>query len=927
MPMHLLQPTLNGGEAAPGLWHRVDLQKFTTWVRQAINFFVRPQGGLSNRAGTQMLAAAARNTRARLIPFVFSKTQAYALEFGAGYIRFFNAQGAILDGNGNVYEVATDYTEDDVKKLYYCQIADIIYLACEGRAPKQLARYGHTQWVLSDYDFQYGPLKLQNTDEKLKISANYNSTEQKYYLTCENDVFKAEDVGAWWKIKHVLKSTHYQQSFTSQSNVVSDPMLMSGELMVQTTGTWAGTVAIQYSTNPSDTNSWANLRTLSSVMYYNQEAQQNISTFNANDTLSLPAGLIWVRVVSGITNGTCYFTMDCDEQDVDIFYKVTQYIDPMKVQVSLINTTTGLESYFSSGREYKSCIEKMTSGTATQGTWTSLQADAWKACDGDTDTYVQVPTNSYVAFTYEFASAVVINSIAILGHNMDDPINPQASADNTILLNTNLGPINPTSEERGEEVTYTAGGVERKDTWRILNFTPNVATEISFSVNGGAADKYLVEFKVRGYDYVAGQEITINATAQWSQGAWSTKNGWPTCVTQHGGRLVWGQEDGVQGTQIGNNNSFATSSPLEDSDGISTTLRDEGINAVNALASMKSLLAFTAGGVFASNSAVMTPTDAGMPKQSAHGGGSVRPSIIGTRVLYVLPKTGKLFDSAYDYSTDAFNGGDLCLIAEHLFENENIVEMAYQQEPYGLLWVVLASGKLLCLTYVQSESVCAWTQMQTAGLVESVCTIPGELRDELFLIVNRNGVRYVEKMADRLASKDPAEQFFVDCGRTYRGAPASVISGLDYLEGKTVAILADGKVLPQQVVTNGQITLDTAASVVHVGLPFTACLRTLSGDLNSESGSSMARKKRYVGAMISFVDSNHAKIGCKEDALEEWLPEFPLTLDTALELRTADKKFTFRGNYEQMPCVIVKQEDPLPLTVTAIMPVVQVGNV
>lgn len=1022
MPMHLLQPTLNGGEAAPGLWHRVDLQKFTTWVRKAINFFVRPQGGLCNRPGTQMMAPAKKNetytkqetvnlyawsvtgytdqwiyysetetpttdtplykndgveptctitavdltsnpptitvsdgaasrtvlrmntydttrtvtrtlTRskgARLIPFVFSKTQAYVLEVGVGYIRFHTSNGLVLDAGGNIYEVATDFTAAELPTLYYCQIADVIYFAVPGRAPKQLARYDNTNWVFSDYDFQYGPMKLQNADDKLKIAGTYNSTDGKYYLTCENDVFNANDVGAWWKIVHTLKSTHFQQTYVNNSgnDVVSDPMLMANEIMVQTTGTWSGSVKIQYTNNKNDANSWRTLRTLSSVSYYSSETQMTVSSFNANDTISLPAGLQWVRVIANINNGTCYFTLDCDEQLVDVFYKVKQYISPIKVAVDLINETQGLESYFSSGREFKSCIPVMTSGTAPSGTWTSLQADAWKMCDGDKNTGIEVPQNSYVAFTYEFASSVVITSIAILGYNTDDPINPQAATDNTISLAINTGTtLNPNSDIRGNNETFTAGSNIRTNTWRILNVSPVVATKISFSINGGRADKHLNQFVVHGYDYVAGQEITISATSQWSEGAWSTKSGWPTCVCQHGGRLAWGQEDAIQQTQIGNNNSFAISSPLEDSDGISTTLRDEGINAVNALASMKSLLAFTAGGVFASNSAVMTPTDAGMPKQSAAGGGSVRPSIIGTRVLYVLPKTGKLFDSAYDYSTDAFNGGDLCLIAEHLFENEQVVEMAYQQEPYGLLWVVLASGKLLCLTYVQAENVCAWTQMQTDGLVESVCSIPGAVRDELFLLVNRDGTRYVEKMADRLASKEPAEQFFVDCGRTYRGSPATIITGLDYLEGKEVAILADGKVVEPQTVTDGQITLATAASVVHVGLPYTAIIRTLAGDLSTDSGSVMAKKKRYVGAMISFVDSSHAKVGCKETRMEEWLPQYPLTYDTATELLTEDRSFTFQGNYETMPSVIVEQHAPMPLTIAAIMPKVQVGNV
>lgn len=56
MPVHILQPTLNGGVAAPGLWRRVDQQKFSTWLRECVNYYVYPQGGAANRPGTIMLA-------------------------------------------------------------------------------------------------------------------------------------------------------------------------------------------------------------------------------------------------------------------------------------------------------------------------------------------------------------------------------------------------------------------------------------------------------------------------------------------------------------------------------------------------------------------------------------------------------------------------------------------------------------------------------------------------------------------------------------------------------------------------------------------------------------------------------------------------------------------------------------------------------
>lgn len=1025
MPVHLLQPTLNGGVAAPGLWHRTDQQKFSTWLRECVNFYVLPQGGVANRPGTVMMAPVrtaaytyqkevallawsvsgyenqyiyytesetpqagskaykndaaspecdilevdlnsspatirvqddtAQHTvlrmpahdttravtktgyksgKARLLPFVFSKTQAYALEVGEGYIRFFNSDGQLLDEHNLVYEVATDLEEAELKDLYYCQSADVMYFARNGRRPKQLERYGHTDWKFADYVFLYGPLKLENKDETLKISASYDAAQKKFYLTCENDLFSEGDVGAWWKIKHRLKAVNFAPEYTQQLNSISDNMLMSGEMVVQTTGTWGGKVELQYSADPADENSWMTLHTISSIMYHDAAADTDVNSFNANDVVSIPAGLWWVRIKPGVSNGRCYLRLDCEEQEVDIFYKVTHYVNPLKVEAELVNTAKGLENYFSSGRAYGSCIPAFSSAQAPAGTYSSLDENFWKALDGTNDTAVSIENNGapdHTGFSYTFPSAVVITSIAILGHNIEGKIGVATSGDQ-IILTPSSGNFNVRSEARGKEVSFTAGGKTYKNTWRIINVAPIVSGSISFYVSADAASsntspKHLVQFAVRGYNYVAGQEITINATARWSEGAWSVKNGWPSCVAQHGGRLTWGQIDSVQGTQIGDNHSFATSTPLEDSDGFSTTLRDDGINAINALVSMKSLVAFTAGGVFASNSAVMTPSDAGMPKQSADGGSNVRPAIIGNRVLYTLPKATKVCDSAYDYSADTFHGDNLCYIAAHLFDNDSVAEMAYQQEPDGLLWVLMASGKLLCLTYVHAENVAAWTEMQTDGKVESICCIPGAGRDELFLIVNRAGVRYVEKMADRLASKDPAEQFFVDCGRTYRGEPAAVINGLEYLEGREVAVLADGQVCARQTVTDGKITLSSPASVVHVGLPYTAHLRTLSGDLNTDSGSVMAKKKRFVGALVCFVDSRNALVGADPERLETWRPERPIAFNKGKELVSEDVRFTFGAGYEQMPSVIVQQKDPLPIMVTAIVPCASVGNV
>ena len=78
MPINVLQPTLNGGVAAPGLWHRVDQQKFSTWLREAVNYYVVPQGGAVNRAGTFMLA--------RKKIFLYLRTDDSPVRLGRGRI-------------------------------------------------------------------------------------------------------------------------------------------------------------------------------------------------------------------------------------------------------------------------------------------------------------------------------------------------------------------------------------------------------------------------------------------------------------------------------------------------------------------------------------------------------------------------------------------------------------------------------------------------------------------------------------------------------------------------------------------------------------------------------------------------------------------------------------------------------------------------
>jgi hypothetical protein len=141
------QTNFNAGELAPGFWGRTDLAKFATGMRRLRNFFVNKQGAAVSRPGTTLVAVAKLGNTApiRLIPFIYSDSQSYVLEFGDEYIRFHTSGATVLD-SGAPYEVVTPYAAADVARLKWAQTGDVLTLTHPSYAPMELRRHGHTHW-------------------------------------------------------------------------------------------------------------------------------------------------------------------------------------------------------------------------------------------------------------------------------------------------------------------------------------------------------------------------------------------------------------------------------------------------------------------------------------------------------------------------------------------------------------------------------------------------------------------------------------------------------------------------------------------------------------------------------------------------------------------------------------------------------------
>nr|BAR33713.1 hypothetical protein [uncultured Mediterranean phage uvMED] len=145
------------GEFSAKLDGRTDFQKYNTSCKTLENFLVHPQGAATRRVGTQFIAEVKSSAaKTRLIPFEFSTTQTYIMEFGNNYIRFFKDKGQILSG-GSAYEIATPYATSELFDIKFAQSADVMYLCHPNHDVRKLSRTGHTSWTLATVSFSGSP--------------------------------------------------------------------------------------------------------------------------------------------------------------------------------------------------------------------------------------------------------------------------------------------------------------------------------------------------------------------------------------------------------------------------------------------------------------------------------------------------------------------------------------------------------------------------------------------------------------------------------------------------------------------------------------------------------------------------------------------------------------------------------------------------
>lgn len=228
----IAQALFSRGELSPLVQSRIDIDQYGQGLAECKNFSLLIQGPMRKRPGTGYIAPTKdQSTQSYLFPFIFNAVQAYVLEFGDHYIRFFALRGQVKL-SGTPYEIVSPYAVEDIPKIKYLEINDIIYLCHQKYPIHKLTRKGETNWTIEPVSFFDGPY----------LDVNLTSTS-----VIASSSGKPAGTGSpvqWWDGDNIGEA---EFRFTNKKGGGSDPLQTIGQYSFAGSPVKANGYAIAYS--------------------------------------------------------------------------------------------------------------------------------------------------------------------------------------------------------------------------------------------------------------------------------------------------------------------------------------------------------------------------------------------------------------------------------------------------------------------------------------------------------------------------------------------------------------------------------------------------------------------------------------------------------------------------------------------------------
>jgi hypothetical protein len=781
------------GEISPKLEGRIDLQKYNEAAQTVNNMVVFPSGGVTRRPGTFFAGRSKDGGKVRLMDFEFSDEQAYVLEFGANYIRFYKDGGLLTETSQNITAVTqanpavvtiTSHTFTNGDRIFISGVA------------------GMTQ--LNNREFT-----VANTTANTFELSGIDSTGFDAY-TSGGTAAKIVEVTTTYSVTDIFEINHAQSAdvlFLAHKD--HEPAKLT-----RTTATSFTLEDIEFVDGP-----------------YLDENDTNTTLYASADT-----GTVTITASANV------FT----SADVGRFIRFREVLE--------------------------------------------VEYDEWEA----NKSYAN---NTFVRFN---------------GHVYKNVTGSTQTSGNT-------PPVHTEGNETYGSLTWQ---YRHDDTGYVKITVFGSATSVTAVVQEDDGGISVLPHNVVG---------SGNATKRWSLGAFGGDQGFPKAVGFYEQRLYFAGTTGKPQTVFGSVSAdFENHTPgTEDDDAVNLTIASDKVNVIRHLLPARFLQILTTSAEFTlsggTGSTPVTPTNVNVLRETTFGCSEVRPLRAGNSTILIQKGQEKVKEITFDLDTDGLLGIDLTILADHI-PRGGLTDMVWQQEPELIVWFVHSDGRLVGLTYDRANAAIGWHDHDIGGdgVVESITAIPSGAEDQVYVAVKRTidgaTVRHIEYLKPIEFGDDVGDAFFLDSGLTYDGSATTTVSSLNHLEGETVAILADGATHADKVVTDGKVTLDRSASKVHIGYNYTSTIETLRLEAGADDGVAQGKIKRIHGVTARFFNTVGAELGPDTSNLDR-LPfrDSSMNMDEAVPLFNGDKEIYFPSGYENDARVIVRQSQPLPMTVLAIM--------
>lgn len=521
------------------------------------------------------------------------------------------------------------------------------------------------------------------------------------------------------------------------------------------------------------------------------------------------------------------------------------------------------------------------------------------------------------------------------------------------------------------QVTWSCDSTATKCTMNFIN--------PGFSMTGVVRATAFTDVKHMGC--VIEKEIYSSGwSSSFREGAFSPASGYPQAIALYQERLFLAgtasSRNRIWGSATNSWDDFEVKGQ-EDASALDMTIASPTVSRICWMQDRDALIVGTTEDEWAvssssSGQSALTAANLRIRRNSAYGSCWPSPCLMAEdRLVFVQKDRARVRSLVYSWEQDSFRSEDMTLLAEHVCR-AGVKEVHLQKSPDTVLWCVLENGGVVSATMDASQNVTAWARFGTTASekgVVSMCILPSPKGEDKVYFLARRNRRVVHSGETQENPAYTLERFFPrngwdaldtpmldmairlekpnsshihvrthgssDCPRNRIARisdspqhPMEVRMPDQFVPVQDMALLADGgEMFPLPAdsfnVQSRTFVLPREIEGGWIGIPYSSELSPMPAEFGMQDGHSMLRQKTVTRVLVDVygtlggevsVNGSPATRICPRDASDGWgLPEPKRSVEVAAP---------FSGHSRRIETV-VRQDDPWPINVSAIVQVIQ----